>query len=79
MRILNDNEDKRISEATIYLTENEAKQLLDFLKALIEDRDMHHFHIDSEDFKDRLTITIYDDKDLKGFDERSKKLILEGK
>jgi hypothetical protein len=76
MRILNTITDKKIDNITIYLTNSEAQELLDSLEAIISEP-KHHSHIPSEDFMKEITVCIYDPNNLSGFNERSKKLILE--
>lgn len=75
MRILDEDNDRGLDSATIYLSIDEALQLRSALDSVIRDPSLHH-HINDEDFKKEITICIYDEKNLKHFDERSKKLIL---
>ncbi|TVL96338.1 MAG: hypothetical protein CV087_23805 [Candidatus Brocadia sp. WS118] len=76
MRILDIDADKRIDRLTLYLTRHEAEELKNDLFQIIENPIQNHLHISSDDYKKELTICIYDEN-LRGFDERSKKLILE--
>jgi uncharacterized membrane protein YukC len=78
MKILNEDTDARIKGVSVYFTLEEAKQCFDFLEALISDTTMHHLHVNCIDDSDTVTIAIYNPKNLVGFDDRSKKLILEG-
>ena len=78
MRMLDLDDDKKLNRLILYLTKSEAKELRTSLDYIIEDpKQHHHEHIPSEDYQKEITICIYDEKNLEGFDERSKKLILE--
>lgn len=77
MKILDEDNDKKVDNATIFITAQEAKQIYSYLGTLIEKPANQHFHLSSEDYQEELTICIYDEKDLSGLHERAKKLIEE--
>lgn len=79
MRIYNEDTDKKINKVILYLTPDEAQELKDSLELIINNNEKyHHEHIPdrADDFKREITVCIYREDDLSGFDERSKKLIL---
>jgi hypothetical protein len=79
MRLLNQDNDKPLDRLTIYLTQSEAKEMLDSIQTLIKGPEGNHSHIPSEDFQKEITICIYDTDSMSNFNERSKKLIIQDK
>jgi hypothetical protein len=83
MRILNTHDQQKIDNAIFYLTKEEVGQLIYDLQQLLSEDHRHnnHKHISSDDFQKELIICIYEEGNVEGygFDERSKKLILEDK
>jgi len=77
MRLLDQDNDKPLARVMLYLTRNEGLELLRDLERLLNKPSDHHSHIDSDDWSKEVTIAIYDPNNLRGFDERSKRLILE--
>lgn len=77
MRILEPAHSKKLNGVGLYLTRGEAIQLQGYLEQLIANPSMHHVHLSSDDYQKEVTISIYDETNLEGFDERSKKLIRE--
>ena len=77
MRILDDQNNKKLDRVGLYLTRDEAIQLKGYLEQLLSDPDMHHAHLSSDDYQKDVTVSIYDQTNLRGFDDRSKKLIRE--
>jgi len=78
MRILDNKNDKGINSVTLYLKLSEATELLDDLQRLIQNNSNDdHAHINDDDFNHEVTVVLYDESNLKGFNERSKRLILE--
>jgi hypothetical protein len=75
MRILDEETDRSLNRATLYLTIAEASELRDSLDALIGDCLGRHEHIPSSDYSKEVTVCIYDMNDLNDFNERSKQLI----
>lgn len=76
MRILDEDSDRKLDRIMIYLTKEEAQEMQDSLELLLYKKH-HHSHINSENFDKEITVSIYKDTSLNGFDERSKKLIIE--
>lgn len=79
MRIYNQDTDKKVNKVTLFLTYEEAAELKDSLELILENSEKHnHEHIpDREDaFKREITVCIYKMDNLSGFNDRSKKLIL---
>jgi len=79
MRILDGTSDNALTDVYIYLTIEEAKEMLDSLAALLEKPDNNHTHIDDNEYKHEITISIYTEDNIKYFNKRSQKLILEDK
>ena len=76
MRLLDQSSEKALQSVTVYLTKDEAEELRDSVQSLLEQPTFQaHHHVYSKDFKRELTICIYSEGDLAGFDERSKRLI----
>ena len=79
MRIYNEDTNKKVNKVILYLTPDEAQELKDSLELIIDNNKKHHHeHIpDREDnFRREITVCIYRKDDLSGFDERSRRLIL---
>ena len=76
MRILDEEDDKKLDYVTIYLTQSEAKELRDSIAALCNDRHLHHVHVSAEDLQKEITVCVYSQDELGSFDDRSKRLIL---
>ena len=79
MRIYNEDTDKKINKVILHLTPDEAQELKDSLESIISNKKNHHHeHIPDreDDFKREITVCIYSKDNLSGFDERSRKLIL---
>ena len=77
MRILDLETNQPLNNICIYLTPAEAKDLQGSIKNLLEKKIDHHAHINDDTYQHEVTVTIYDAKNLTGYDERSKKLILD--
>lgn len=80
MRIYDQSGDKALHEVILFLTMPEAKELLDALEQMVEDPSKHHHeHIDDREYAHEITVAIYDEGNLRGFDARSIRLIREDK
>jgi len=83
MRIYNYDIDKSFKEIFIYLTPNEIEELISKLNWLLENPKDHHEHLielgENDEISREITVAIYTNDNINEFDERSKKLILEGK
>jgi hypothetical protein len=79
LRILDEQVNKSLDAAIIYLTKQEAAELRDSLEQLLAEQLGRHEHISSDDYRKELTVCIYDPNQLDQFDERSKRLIIEDK
>lgn len=77
MRLLDERSDRALHRVTLYLTRSEAVELRDSLTDLLAQVSASHSHIPSSDYQKELTICIYDEGNLAGLSERSRKLILE--
>lgn len=76
MRILEENSDKSLKKIILYLTLSEALEMKDSISSILKDSKNNHAHIADANCEKEITICIYDDKDLEGYNERSKRLIL---
>jgi hypothetical protein len=81
MRILDVDNEKSLKNIILYLTLSEAKEMNNDLSNLIKNvgKPMQHEHINDEEYEHEVTLTIYDENDLAGFDEISRKVIREDK
>ena len=77
MRILDQESDRRVDRVTIYLTLDEAKELRDSLQFVILRPQGNHAHIPDATMQKEVTVCIYDQGALDGFDQRSLTLIRE--
>jgi hypothetical protein len=78
MRILDQDSNKALKDIILYFTIEEATELRDDLENLIsKHRSNEHAHINDLQYTHEVTIAIYDENDLDGFNERSKELILQ--
>ncbi|CUI18116.1 conserved hypothetical protein (plasmid) [Candidatus Protochlamydia naegleriophila] len=76
MRILDQETDQSLNNIILYLTSQEAQELRDSLEDVINKPLNNHSHIPSNDFEKEITVCIYDENNLKGFNERSINIIL---
>ena len=78
MRLLDVDTGKPLRDVCVYLTPLEARQMLGYLKGLVNGRVEHHAHVNDDSYEREVTIAVYTERNLDQFDERSRKLILEG-
>ena len=79
MIILDLSNNKALKNVNLYLTLEEAKEMLDDLDRLIANYgNNEHSHINDSEYEHEVTLTLYSEDNLQGFDERSKALIKEG-
>lgn len=80
MRILNQNTDKSLQDILLLLTKSEALELRDELERLLSSNQKdNHGHINDIEYQREITVAIYDDSNKNGFDDRTKRLIIEDK
>lgn len=79
MRILDVDTDRALHNIGLYLTPEEARQLLGYLEDLLKDPDNNHAHLTDSEYQHEITISIYTDSNVFFYDERSKRLISEGR
>jgi hypothetical protein len=81
MRIFDEDNQNVINNVSIFLTIDEAKEMLDSLDGLLKayKNDADHTHINDETYQHEITLSLYDETNLKGFNERAKKIIKEDK
>ena len=77
MRLLDATTSTRLTSVGLYLGPAEAQELKDALDQLLSNRELHHLHISADDYQEEITVSLYDDKNLSGYDERSRRLNLE--
>lgn len=78
MRILNQADNAPLNTITIYFTAVEALQAIGYLEQMLAEPDQHHFHLNDEEYQRDVTLTVYHSDNLDHYDERSRKLIIEG-
>lgn len=76
MRLLDQDSSMALKNLILFLTANEAREVIDGLQDLLEKQD-GHTHISDNDLSHEITLVIYDPENLDGLHERSKKLILD--
>lgn len=80
MRIYDESGDKALRQVILYLTKDEAEDLLSALEQMVKDPSTHsHEHIDDREYAHEITVAVYDESNLRGFDARSVRLIREDK
>ena len=78
MRILDGEHDTVTRDITLYLTENEAKELIDSLQFVLgDDSASNHWHVNDRAFNHEITVTIVRPGKLHQFNQRSLE-VLEG-
>lgn len=76
MRILDQDTDRSCNRIVMFLTRSEANELRDSLEALIAAAEMNrHEHVTSSDQRKEITVCLYGETSLEGFDERSRTLL----
>ena len=80
MYILDDLTNKKLDSITLILNENEIRQLIGYAKQLLEKKSSSdHYHLSSEDYQKEITICIYNSENIKQFNDRIQKLIMDDK
>ncbi|MGE5415656.1 MAG: hypothetical protein ACM3UZ_02605 [Acidobacteriota bacterium] len=78
MRILDVDNDRSVKDVILYLTIEEAKELLGDLQGLVAKMDLSaHAHVNDDAFEHEVTVVVYDETQLKALNERSRRLIIE--
>jgi hypothetical protein len=76
MRILDQIDDKSLKDVLLLLTPDEAKELRDELERLILNKKVNdHGHINDINYSKEITISLYQDNLIGGFNKRIQKLI----
>lgn len=75
MRILDCDTDDALHNVTIFLTADEARQMIGVLEDLVHDPARQHGHVNDLDYQREITIAVYTPTNLGQFDERSRRLI----
>ena len=76
MRIYDTDANKKTNNLILYLTVEEAQEMKGSIEDLLTHQKHHHAHVSDKDFKREVTLCLYREDDVSGFDERSKNLIL---
>jgi len=76
MRILDVESDRALSRVLLYLTADEAREMLSALEGAILDHHAHE-HVPSHDYSKEVTLCVYDPSAIGTFSERSRRLIAE--
>jgi len=78
MRILNQGEDKSLNKVLLLLTIDEAIELRDELERLLLQKNINdHGHINDANYAKELTLSLYEQNNISGFQKRIQKLIIE--
>jgi PHP family Zn ribbon phosphoesterase len=74
--MLNEDADVSVKNLVLMLTLDEAKELRDYLKALIDDFGKEgHTHVYDSEYQHSLTYAIYDETDISEFNQRIQYLL----
>ncbi|MDE5909767.1 MAG: hypothetical protein K2H52_13645 [Lachnospiraceae bacterium] len=80
MRFLNQANGQSKNDILLLMTYKEACEIRDDLEKLISSEKLNdHSHISDAEFKHEITLSIYNENDLNGYQDHIKKLILEEK
>ena len=79
MRILDNETGKALREIIVYFTRDEMSEVQEIAEAFVKGEEDHHYHMNDENFEREIIFAMYTDENLHEFDERSRKLIVEGK
>lgn len=78
MRLLNNDSNKKMDDITILLTHEEICELRDAINEILESEQTgYHSHINDATYTKEITIAIYNDENVKYFNERCQTLIME--
>lgn len=79
MRIFDEDNKKSIKNVSIYLTKIEAKEMLDSLNDILENfqHNADHAHINDTNYKREITVCVYDENNVTGFNDEAKRIIKE--
>lgn len=78
MRFINQENGQSMKNILLLMTYQEACEIRDDLERLIVSKNMNdHSHINDAEFKQELTLSIYDESYLEGYQDDIKKLIQE--
>jgi len=76
MRILDEKNNKSVSNLTVLLEKSEAIQLIGYLEELILVRaKSEHYHLNNADYTKEITVALYSDDNVEEFSDRYKLLI----
>jgi hypothetical protein len=81
MRILDEDNDVALDNVSIFLTIEEANEMIDTLEGLLKEakNSASHGHLNDESYEHEITVTIYNEQMLEGLHERIKRLITKNK
>ena len=79
MRILNQVDNAPLNNITVYLTPAEALQAIGYLEQMLAEPKQHHFHLNDDEYRREITLTVDQPGNLDHYDERSRKLIAKEK
>jgi hypothetical protein len=76
MYIIDDDNNTKLDSVTLLLNKVEAKQFLGYLKQLLEENPKSdHYHLESDDFQQEITICLYEHDKLDNFSDKINKII----
>jgi hypothetical protein len=79
VRILDNKAELSMKNISIFLTKAEASELLDTIEELIKnsDKDGYHLHLNDEEYSHEVTFSIYSEKNIKSYNARTQRLLIE--
>ena len=75
MKIYDQDSKKVLNSITLYLKPNEATNLCDGIKDLIDNPQSHHVHLNDDNSQNEITIAVYTKDNIDEFDEESKEIL----
>lgn len=81
MRIFDNDNEQVLRNVSIFLTLDEAREIVSSIEGLIRSfkSDADHVHLNDDSFQHEMTVCLYDETNLNGFNARAKVLIQDNK
>lgn len=81
MRIFDNDNEQVLRNVSIFLTLDEAREMVSSVESLIRSfkSDADHIHLNDDTFQHEITLCLYDEANLKSFNARAKILIQDNK
>jgi len=77
MRFHDHENDRTLPEVTVYLTTSEIAQLYAYLGSMLTDIRVTECRVGDDGYRHQLSIHLYNDHEMTGFDERQRQIVSE--